>query len=108
MRQPFQSQSYTEQFIINSLKKQGLPIEGWKITTERKRFFPRTQGRKIIRIQEELGRLLEAAKKTGEEVDSVHLRGEKLQQWKLGEPSAEVAAHMPKAPQATQTVSGQA
>ena len=71
-------QSLVEQKILNSLNVKSLP--NWKITGPRDRFHPRTAPGKAARIRGELDRLLEEAKKTGEVVDSVHLRGEKLEQ----------------------------
>lgn len=85
-------QSLTELVVLDRLKQDGLPIENWAITAPRKRFFPRTQAKKLAMVQEELARMLKAAEETGEEVDSVHLRGESLEQWKLGEPPKPVAS----------------
>lgn len=79
--------------MLDRLKKLNLPIENWTITAPRKRFFPRTQAKKLAMIQEELARMLKAAEETGEEVDSVHLRGEPLEQWKLGEPPRPVTSN---------------
>ncbi len=39
----------------------------------------------MARVQLELQRMQDAAKESGEEVDSVHLRGEPLEQWKLND-----------------------
>lgn len=39
----------------------------------------------MARVQLELERMQAAAKESGEEVDSVHLRGEPLEQWKLND-----------------------
>ena len=71
-------QSLVEQVVLNRLGVTSLP--DWKVTGPRDRYQPRTAPGKAARIQGELERMLEEAKRKGQDVDSVHLRGEKLEQ----------------------------
>jgi len=70
--------SLVEQKILKSLGKSSLPE--WHVTGPRERWHPTTAPGKQARVQGELARMLEESKKTGEVVDSVHLRGETLEQ----------------------------
>ena len=81
-------QSLVEQKVLSSLNKTALPESEWKITVPRSRFFGHTQAAKLAMVQVELSRMLKAAETTGEIVDSVHLRGEPLEQWKLASQAA--------------------
>lgn len=78
--------------MLDRLKQLGLPIADWEITSPRVRFPPRTQPGKMARVREELARMVKAAEEKGETVDSVHLRGEPLEQWKLNDLPPRVVA----------------
>lgn len=91
-------QSLVERKILQELGKDSLP--DWKSTNPNLRWPPATQPGKIARILKELDALLAEAEKSGTEVDSMWLRGEKPQQWKLNEWASEKwpAMEMPTIP----------
>jgi hypothetical protein len=60
--------------ILRALNRTSIPE--YKPTRERISFYPRTAYFKRERVREELARMIEHSKKTGEPVDSVYLRGE--------------------------------
>lgn len=64
-------QSLVELKILRDLGVDSLP--DWHITTERRRFPPRSQSTKGARIKAELARMQEHASKHGEVVESMHL-----------------------------------
>ncbi|EMD37741.1 hypothetical protein CERSUDRAFT_65344 [Gelatoporia subvermispora B] len=65
--------SLVELKILKTLGVDSLP--DWKITTERKRFTPRTRAGKDVMIMEEVERMKAHAIKTGGTVDSMHING---------------------------------
>ncbi|KAI0081287.1 hypothetical protein K474DRAFT_1636018 [Panus rudis PR-1116 ss-1] len=65
--------SLVEQKILNTLGVQSLP--DWHITSERRRFTPRTRAGKDAMIMAEVERMKAYALKTGKPVDSMHING---------------------------------
>jgi hypothetical protein len=80
-------QSLNEQLVLRKLSVNSLP--NWHITGPRARYPPRTQAAKMAKVSAELERMLAHAAKTGDQVDSVHLSGEGLEQWKLNDLATE-------------------
>lgn len=72
------NQSLVEQKILHDLGMSSLP--NWKPTGPTNRYPPRTGPGKAARIKEELERMVAESERTDGEVDSVHLRGEMLEQ----------------------------
>ena len=66
-------QSLVEQKILNELGVQSLP--NWHITTQRKRFTPRTRAGKDALIIAEVERLKAHSLKTGTSFESMHING---------------------------------
>jgi len=81
LKEPFNyNRSNPEDYSLVELKTlQCLGVSSlpdWKITTERKRYTPRTRAGKDALIAAELARMKEHAEKTGGVVDSMHLKTE--------------------------------
>ncbi|KAL4250739.1 Phytanoyl-CoA dioxygenase [Abortiporus biennis] len=74
--------SPVEKKILNTLGVSSLP--NWHITTERKRFTPRTRAAKDAMIIEEVERMKAHASKTGIPVESMHINGPILYQVVVG------------------------
>jgi len=69
--------SLVEQYILNSLGRKSLPE--WHITAPRRSFYPRNYQFKSARLNEELERMIKAAKAKGlgpESVNSIYLKGD--------------------------------
>jgi len=65
--------SLVEQKVLNTLGVTSLP--DWHITTQRKRFTPRTRAGKDALIVQEVERLKAHSLKTGKPVESMHING---------------------------------
>ena len=50
-------------------------LPDWQITSKRRRFAPRTRGKKDVMIMDEVTRMKEHAAKHGGEVVSMHING---------------------------------
>lgn len=67
-----------EQVILRALKENGVDsASGWKPSTLRRRFTPRTRAGKDVLINEEVGRMKAYSLKSGGsyQVDSIHTNG---------------------------------
>lgn len=70
--------SLVEQVILRALKENGVEsASGWKPSTSRRRFTPRTRAGKDVLINEEVARMKAYSMKTGGsyQVDSMHING---------------------------------
>ena len=67
-------QTLCEQVILRALGRQS--ISEWRPTRERLAHYPRTAYFKRARIEQELDRLAEQAKVSGQSVDSIYLKDE--------------------------------